>query len=378
MELMRALMRAVVHTPAGPHTPADVMEGARRDIRAASPRQWRAAMDVLNENRMAAPVGGALESAGWLGDVRAPFDQKLYRAHRMAIHRNFLRMALYGRLVEAFRSRVNVEPILLKSGALVALLHPDLSSHGMGDVDFLVAQNEVDRVKSVVADMGYRQIPTDDDSLSFTHPSGALLVDFHCRFRLFERFGPLERLVRDLPAAHPALDTVRVLEPNAMVAHLAHHMNEHRRRMGYRLRWLLDVALAARHWGDQLDVNRIAALLPGAADVAVVLRSIAFFDRELALPAPASLRAALENVEPFTLDEVCRSQRVTSWPLDSARGWARLAQCAAGLAHRGRRFYPRVSDPICAIADARRERRALAATQATLSNHTPRTAVVEA
>jgi hypothetical protein len=232
----------------------------------------------------------------------------------------------------------------------------------MSDIDFLIPADSADIVARIIREMNFMQIPADEDSNSYLHPDGILLLDYHFRFRLFEGMR-MEDLLQDVPSVHPALDTVRVFEPNAMLAHLVFHLNSHRCTLGYGPRWMIDLGYVLRHWSDEFDIERLRRLMPNTEALAWLLRLVAFFPKELQIPAPLPLRRHIEGVEPFTLDEIFRSERVACWPLTHFRGWAKWIACATGMMHQGTHLLPHASDPIKAIGDALRERRAIAAVQ---------------
>jgi hypothetical protein len=354
MELMRALFRSVLdEDTTGP------IPQVEQALQSATVPDWRLAMHYMRWHRILPLCAASLTRRGLDQYVHFEMRPTLRRELALTEYANNARMTEYGQLVKDLRGH-GVEPVLLKSAALVALLHPRLDGHGMCDVDFLVPPESAQTIARIIVDKGYTQVPADEDSNTYIHPGGLLLLDYHFRFRLYDRF-KLDELLEDVPSVHPALDTVRIFEPNATLVHLSVHLNEHRCDLGYGIRWLFDIGMLLQHARDRFDIDRIRRLVPTRLAYGQLLRLVAFFEKEIGIPMPPALRPHIEHVQPFTVAETMRSNRLAAWPLWTVRGWAKLGACTAGLLPQEERMLPRFGDSFKGIAESLRERRALRA-----------------
>ena len=206
--------------------------------------------------------------------------------------------------------------------------------------------------------LGPNAVPVTADAADYLDQRGAVRVDLHWTLRLFEHL-PFESLWETLPAGFPGVDSVLVLRPNPMLAHLVYHLNAHRPYFGYQLRWLLDVGFVLQRYREDLRYGEVERLLPVRADRCNVLRVVEFFRKELGLAAPPGLAGIAAGVPSFTLEEVLRSQRFNPWPLSHPSGWLRLGACVAGFSDFDYRRAPRVTEFAARLADRRREEAAL-------------------
>lgn len=349
VERVRALVRLAVKG-----------EGAVHEVRALTagpPYAWEEALALLEENRLIGRVGQALIEA----DLAPAFPASLERHLRTVVAekqaRNLRRMARWAELAAELRAR-SIEPILLKSTALVALLHADQAAHEMSDVDVLVAPGQLPAVEALLRERGLRLHERQADAADWRDPDDALRVDLHHAFRMFGS-RDLPSLVMEREATCPGLGTVTMLGPDANLAHLVFHLNAHRPVLGYRLRWIVDIAVTLRAFGHELSWVAIEYLLPEARHQAWVLRMVRFCEEELRVAIRGSLPAVAAGIEPFTVEEVLRSQRIDPWRLRRSVGaWVRLGACMLGV-RRSDRLVPRPGDALGWARDRLREHRAL-------------------
>ncbi|MCP5057479.1 MAG: nucleotidyltransferase family protein [bacterium] len=159
---------------------------------------------------------------------------------------------------------------------------------------------------------------------------------------------------------------LRVLDPDAMLLLLVHHMRGHLAGSGYQLRWLIDLVYVLRHWGGRIDPERLGSLRPEPRDLALLGRILGLLSRELGVVPPPALVPLSGRVPPLGLSEVLRQRRLAIWGLPGPKGWARLI--ARVLGQRPRKSPPRplpgFSDLLEWPRDLLRERRALSAVDA--------------
>jgi hypothetical protein len=247
---------------------------------------------------------------------------------------------------------------VLKSAGLVALGAAGLGSP-MNDVDAYVDASQRPVVEEVLAEQGYQCTNTLAHAADWLDPSGALRLDLHFHFGLFSHMRS-DELAVDRDASWPGLGHVRVLEPNAMLVHLAIHLCEHRVDYGYQLRWLLDVGHVLRRWGADMRLDRIEQLLQYPIHRIWLLRTVAFFEAEIGLALPAAFADGAALVYPLTLDAALFSQRVYPWRLRTVGGWGMLARCVLGRVALEQRGFPRPSDAFAWLIERHRERRSYA------------------
>jgi hypothetical protein len=339
-------------------------ERARPILTGASPSAWRYALEELDGQWVVSLVGSSIVSSGLAESVPQSVLSCLLRANEQHVKENQARMASLAELLTLLREN-GIEPIVLKSTALVAIFYPELAGRQMSDIDLYVALEHRDSVHRIVVSMGYAEDRTARDGRDYLQHSTSRRFDIHHRVRLFERFD-LANLVIDVRAPFPPLDIIRVFEPNAMLVHLVFHMFGHSPDCGFALRCILDIGTVLQAWGSKFDLARIDHLLPSRKELCWLLRTIHFFRSELGMDVPELLLEPARQVKPITLSEVFRSQRLARWPLSRVRGWLRLAACILGLRQRGPCLYPQWSDLLLWPTDIHRERGALANTPRSL------------
>jgi hypothetical protein len=355
IELLRCLLRAAVAQDDDALAPA-VADAAR----GASDRDWAQCRRILEQNRLLAPMGEAVVRCGLSTHIAEPLRSVMQSALDEKTASNRARLSAYGALLVRLREN-GVEPVMLKSAALVALGAAGLGS-GMNDVDILVTAAEMPVVEGVLREAGYRELAKQPHASDWSDPAGDLRLDLHHHFGLFEGTDPRELTV-DKTTDYPGIDRVRVFEPSAMLVHLAIHLNEHRREFGIQLRWLLDIGYLLRTWGDELRWGRIAPLLRTTIHRVWLLRTVRFFDAEFGMPLPAALAGAAAAVFPLSLSAALRSQRIDPWRLHTADGRRELALCALGRRELDYRIFPRPGDPIAWFVERFRDRRSYALVQ---------------
>ncbi len=303
-------------------------------------------------------VGYAIRTHA-LGDLLpGEFRSQCLAAHRDTLLANSARMHRLASILRALEER-GIEPLVLKGGALADGFYPDLGARSMSDVDLVIERHRIPSVREAFESVGVPRSQALDagDALQFADPMG-ITFDVHYRFRIFEGLDPegWTTVVEPRTLSFPRL---RVLEPSAMVVHLAHHMGGHRSGSGYLLRWLIDLLLVLRRWGDRLEPDRLLGMLQIESDLALLLRTLRFFEVELGESLPGCLAPLSRGVPPIGLQEVLRQRRLALWGLPRPLGWARLGASRVGARDRRGLPYPSWSDLIRWPGDALQARAAL-------------------
>jgi hypothetical protein len=351
--LIRTLLRACLE-PAE----SEWVAGARAELESASESEYSRVLIDLHLHRMTPFVGYAIRTHG-LGDLLpAEFRSQCLAVHRDTSLANSARMHRLANVLHALEER-GIEPVVLKGGALADGFYPDLGARSMSDVDLVIERNQIPSVREAFESVGVPRAPALDagDALQFADPMG-ITFDVHYRFRLFEGQG-LEGLTTVVPTQRLSFPRLRVLEPSAMVVHLVHHMGGHRSGSGYLLRWLIDLLLVLRSWGDRLEPDRLLGMLPSESDLALLLRALRFFEVEFGESLPGGLAPLPGGVPAIGLQEVLRQRLLALWGLPWPRGWARLGATRVGARARRGLPYPSWGDLRRWPADVLQARQAL-------------------
>ena len=338
MSLLRSLLRLPLEEEG-----SEALASLAPPIRESPAEEWTDAIETLRLHELLPYAGYALRAHGIENDAPTAARELLAAAYFESLLQNLRVVEVLKELLGELARR-GVDPILWKGVVLATGFYPDPGARPMADLDLWIEATELGATTEVLEAAGL--VPRPDllaaDAVCFEHSCGVLL-DVHHRVRLFEGHEPATIATR-MSLARAGLDAVRVLTPDAMLAHLVVHLNGHRKKTGPLLRWVLDFAPVARRWGDELDLDRTTALLPSPLDLALLLRLIGFLDRELAQPPPPAFAELAKRFPPLTLPEVLRQRRLAQWGLPGPQGWARLALSRLGLRSRGGRSYPHPGD----------------------------------
>jgi len=309
--------------------------------------EWPAVHAVLADHRLAAWAWSRLCEAQ--ADGSLPFDARarLFAAHAQASEAFEGLAEGTSRLLVALRAK-SVDPIVLKGMALANLVYADPAARPMADVDVLVRPGERGTVEAVLQALGYQHVANEGDTDAYQAPGG-LLLDLHHRFRLFEGH-ELAALSRDAPAPFLDVDSIRVLAPDPMLAHLVHHLEGHRRVEGLLLAWILDIALVLRAWSTGLDFDRVAMLLGPSRARDGLPRLRGFCSHRLGAGAGEGLP------DRWSFDAIVRTRCRAAWNMGTARGWAHAAACWLGRSHPADRPRLYAADLVHAPLDRLRDR----------------------
>jgi hypothetical protein len=238
-----------------------------------------------------------------------------------------------------------VSPLLLKGAALARLIYPDPALRPMGDIDLLVAPDEIDRAGVVLAERGFVAPPQPHSRAAakhrvFTRESNGVTVNVELHFRLESPNGkaesdPRTEWSRFDASARPLViggRTARALGPTDGLRHLVRHLRAHVDVFTpLRLVWICDIVAFAERFVEEIDwaafrqadpdVVRVLGLLDVVSPLAAAAR-----ERVGLGPARAGEwadfrgwpRRSFAGLRPA---ETARLGRDTLWPDD---WWLRL------------------------------------------------------
>ena len=251
-------------------------------------------------------------------------------------------------------AKAGVSPILFKGIVLADAYYPDLGTRPMEDVDMLIQPGESETVAAAFAELGFAQSGEWGSSGAVIfHNALGVCFDVHERFLLF----PLDmraEITEELEMPGLGGRRVRSWEPNALLVHLLVHLAEHRKKTGFVLGWLLDLAFVVQRRGAELELERLAGLMPDRDGLLLLWRVLGFLQSDCGLVLPAALVAPVGAQRPLRLVGILRDRRLALWGLPGLRGWMRLLACRLGRRKLQEGGYPRMSDLLLGLLPAGR------------------------
>ena len=217
-------------------------------------------VDWLRRQRLAPLIWHACNSAVTLPpELSLPLQQAYYSAAGDAeLHRRELAQILH-----QFNSR-QIQAIVFKGAALAYSVYPDPACRTMGDIDFWVEGEDIERARSALSEMGYKSFRKLDRppalmamfqgeiGLRHSQPEYGL-VELHWGIFPGEWLRRAAR-INDLAAIHARVvvteltgETAFVLSPEDAILQSAMHTAVNHQMSMSPLRGLMDIVLLARH-----------------------------------------------------------------------------------------------------------------------------------
>ncbi|MBI5093552.1 MAG: nucleotidyltransferase family protein [Candidatus Hydrogenedentes bacterium] len=316
-QLIRALLRLAT-APPGKKVAADTT----KPFENASQQDWSAALTTLELHRVESLAWHGLHTQGLTKAVPEDVKNRLQLAHRNALLKNGAHLHAVGEALRALGG-AGITPVLWKGVVLAGCFYPKISMRSMDDIDMTIAEAEREAAGAAFKSIGYEVAMTQTEAVYYRNAAG-IVFDVHHRVQLFEGH---DRDSITTTARSPYLpDTeLRILSPEALIAHLTVHANGHRGTMGYVLRWIVDLHFVLNQVSDRIAIDRLRTLIPSPKMFVLFLRFLGFLETELGVATPESLRKLSDGVSPLSLEETLRSRRLAMWGLPGPRGLARLA-----------------------------------------------------
>ncbi len=210
--------------------------------------------------------------------------QGLYLRHR---HANTVRLRILRNIVAAY-SAANIQALLLKGAALSYLVYPEPALRPMSDLDILVAQADLPRAQTVLAELGFALPSPPQRALLHRHLTAATLhaegvavhVELHHRLssNYFDNASAyVQSLIPpifnfqtkpDEMAAMPyslTLDglTAWTLSLEDTLGYLSQHLVSHVNIWDFgRLIWVADIVSLAERFVDEINWNEVLRQYP--------------------------------------------------------------------------------------------------------------------
>jgi len=316
----------------------------------ASEEAWVSAIQALEPHRMLPLIHYQLSRLGVLSQLPTAVADQLKQAYEEVRILNTVLVLSAATLLRSLLQQ-HQTPLLMKGVVLAEGYYPDFASRPMGDIDVVSAPGHDERMFEVLRALGY--VPASEveerDALVLRSPSGAI-CDAHRRLRLFTDFA-WDEITRETELSRLRGLTVRVLEPNAMVAHSVAHMTGHLRDLGPMLLWIIDLALIIRKHATEIELSRVLTMLPDTQMRTMFLRVLSLLSNHGEV-LNAELAEACARVPELSLDTILRQRKLTPWGLPSPIGWARLCAHHLSLREYERCRVPNLHDLVLWPVDA--------------------------
>lgn len=258
---------------------------------------WEALITRAEAHGLAPLLRAHLRAAG----VRLPagaasmlLGLAAYHRRRAAAHEGAL-----GDVIDAF-ARVGIEPLILKGAALARLIYPEPALRPMGDVDLLVAPEDVDRAWQALLALGFEpsQRPpgrAPEKHRVATRKEAGITVSVELHFSLLApergRLDPRAVWSSLVATALPfeiAGRSARTLGPTRLLWHLCRHLRGHADVFTpLRLVWMADVIALADRFAAEIDWSEVRAREPE------IIRTLGLLDAIIGLTPAARAVAGL-------------------------------------------------------------------------------------
>ncbi len=316
--------------------------GTRRAVAESGPASWLGALDVLAPHKVFPLIAYRLREHGLHATVPEEARARLAEMHEQVRARNALLMITLARVLRAASQRGEA-PVLLKGILFADSYYPDFSTRPMSDLDLLAAPGRDEALFALLAELGFRPSfhhAVQRHSITFMNRAG-VFCDAHRRLPMFDG-EPWQAITYEIALQRIRGVRARVLEPNAMLAHLAAHMHGHAPELGPVLLWIVDLAFLLRRSAPELELTRVRRLMGSDHAWALLLRLVRLLE-QAGEPMPAALARAARPVPALSLAALLRQRRITPWGLPAPLGWVRLLAHQLGL-HHSDRPVPRLPD----------------------------------
>jgi len=233
-----------------------------------SPAQWANIVRAAQQHGLASVLHNALCATGNFEKLDSDSRQPLERARWQTTAANWNAYCELERLLRLF-APAQIPVVLLKGSALALTLYPDMSLRPFSDIDLLIRDSDLLRVRGLLLENGYE--PLDEmaagTSLDFAGEQTfsrkmrpPVDVDLHRHVAVsaaYRRRVPIEWFWERTEAITVNGQRAWQLRPDAQWLQLSLHyaLNHHQAR----LIWSYDLALLLNSWGQRMDWQALAA-----------------------------------------------------------------------------------------------------------------------
>jgi len=232
----------------------------------ASDIDWQQFIELTLRHRTLPLAYFTLKRYGW-EYVPGQFQSQLQNAYRRNHFKALMLTAVLVQIKSCFES-AGITMVAFKGPTLAMLLYDKVGMRHAGDLDILIAQDDVPKARQLLQSLGYAltKIATDDrvekmeptrlylnQDYEFKHQTKPVRVELHWRFGKSRLHTPLPvdlalqnyQMVTISDKPLPSLASIEDL-----LAYLCFHGTNHQ---WFRLFWLCDIAELVRRYGEQID-----------------------------------------------------------------------------------------------------------------------------
>ncbi|MDR1564521.1 MAG: nucleotidyltransferase family protein [Oscillospiraceae bacterium] len=180
-----------------------------------------------------------------------PQNEQLRRSALLGISRQTMMHHELGRFLEACRS-AGLPAVVLK-GLAIAMLYPAPELRSSGDADILINIEDLPKISEILSKLG-GEIDSNLSEADCVHANlNALHLELHTR--IAAQGFPQAELLRGESTVQLEACGLRFTapEPTAHMVYLICHLAEHMAGTGFGIRQLMDIAIFASHYYDELD-----------------------------------------------------------------------------------------------------------------------------
>jgi len=224
---------------------------------------WKRLVDLAKRHGLTPLL---YRSVSDLGDCRIPTElcASLRKHYVVQIARNVRALQQLEEIAEALRDR-GIRLIVLKGAAALLWLYKDIACRTMADLDLMVREESAAELDMTMKDLGYfREASNGPPEIAlinmrqgYRYPfckQGLLPADIHTN--ILDSRGPWESAVREMWAkARPdgPAGALCSLDPSHFLLYSGRHYMKHVELSHGPLRSMVDMILAVRKWGGEID-----------------------------------------------------------------------------------------------------------------------------
>lgn len=198
-------------------------------IKQFSAKDWDMLIAIARAHKVAPLLYNRL-SDGDMGDIAS--DDTIQKLRRVYLQNSFLNTQRHHNLSEILKALNDngIQIIILKGLAIAGLIYENIAVRPMGDIDFLVKEEDIIRIDEILSDLGWTNKSKQLFSTNvkrvtgdITYSKDSTFIDLHSRSHLMPMLDPWEEV------CFVIIDGINIpiLKLDDFFLHLCLHLNEH-------------------------------------------------------------------------------------------------------------------------------------------------------
>ena len=302
---------------------------ALREEVCADDSRWDQIIALADREMIAPALWNALKKKELLETIPKPSNESLKRRHLMNL---LLNQKIKQEAIEVVThcNQIGVVPIILKGGVHLFEAAPDtFSGRVMRDLDFMVPEDRIESVISILLRMGFNVTEGEDIDWNYCYPSmerpsNVAPIEIHRFVGQQHNILPSEQAWSN---AVPLLTTevdLKALSPTHRVFHNIFHSQIQDRGHELGLLWLrqlYDLAEICRHQAESIDWAALDRLMTQAGLKSVLHCRLYLANRLLSVPLPPEIEPNLQATAHYLR---CILLVRWTWAMWTTRLWAAI------------------------------------------------------